>query len=127
MDRRPSALASLSIALLLTVAAIVVSGARPGSAQGAAPAALQFLGYLCALAGALLLLAPPRRDGADRTTGVVVLAVVVVLVALEVVTWATDTGGGANIGAGLVRLIGFVVLAAMTLRLASRLVTRRRS
>ena len=127
MDRRPAALVSLSLCLLLTLDPIVLSGSRHGPAQGAAPAVLQVAGYVCALVGAVLLLAAPRAAGGDRMTGGVVLAVVVLLVALEVVTWATDTGGGANIGAGLVRLVGLVVLVAMTVRLASAVVERRRS
>ena len=56
MDGRRPALFALLAFLGLTVVSLVVSGSRPGLQQGAAPAVVQFLGYACALAAAVLLL-----------------------------------------------------------------------
>ncbi|PZA21290.1 hypothetical protein DMO24_11035 [Modestobacter versicolor] len=113
-------MAALLAFVLLTAAAIVVSGSRPGLQQGAAPVVLQVAGHLAALVGGVLLL------GAARTAGVVVLGAVAVLVTVELVTWATGTGGGANIGAGLVRLVALVAVAVVTVRLAPTVLAPRR-
>ncbi|MBB3677713.1 hypothetical protein [Modestobacter versicolor] len=120
MGRRRAAMAALLAFVLLTAAAIVVSGSRPGLQQGAAPVVLQVAGHLAALVGGVLLL------GAARTAGVVVLGAVAVLVTVELVTWATGTGGGANIGAGLVRLVALVAVAVVTVRLAPTVLAPRR-
>jgi hypothetical protein len=51
---------------------------------------------------------------------------VVVLALLDAVTLAADSGG-ANIGAGLVRLIGLVVIMVATVRLALGIAAARRA
>ena len=106
--RRPALFALLAF-LGLTFVAIMLSGSRPASQQGVAPAAVQFAGYACALAAAVLLLVRPRARG----TGVTVLGALVVLVALEL---AIDDGSP-EIGGGFVRLLCLGVLVAVTLRL----------
>jgi hypothetical protein len=109
MDTRRPALIALLAFLGLTVVAIGISGSRPALQQGVAPAVVQFAGYACALAGAVLMLSRPGARG----TGATVLAALVVLVALEV---AVDDGSP-DIGAGFVRLLCLGVLVAVTLRL----------
>jgi hypothetical protein len=79
--RRPSALVALAAFLAFTVVAIVVSGNRPALQQGIAPRVLQLAGYLCALLGAVQLLAGVPA-GRDRATGAAVLAALAVLVLL---------------------------------------------
>jgi hypothetical protein len=111
VDGRRPALIGLLGFLGLTFAAIMVGGSRPGLQQGIAPTVLQFLGYACALAGAVLLL----RSGA-RGTGGAVLGALVVLVALDV---ALGELAGVNIGGGLVRVVCLGVMVAVTLRLMS--------
>jgi hypothetical protein len=108
--RRPALIALLGF-LGLTFAAIMVGGSRPGLQQGVAPTVLQFSGYACALAGAVLLL----RAGA-RGTGAAVLGALVVLVGLDV---ALGELAGVNIGGGLVRVLCLGVIVAVTLRLMS--------
>ena len=113
MDGRRPAQTALLAFLGLTVVSLVVSGSRPGLQQGVAPAVVQFLGYACALAGAVLLLVRPGARG----VGGAVLGALVVLLALEV---AVGDAGGADIGAGGVRLLCLGVVVAMTLRLLLR-------
>jgi hypothetical protein len=121
MDRRGRALVALMSFILLTGASLVVSGSRPHLDQGSAPWVLQVIGYLCALAGGVLLTA--RAEGGDgggsddRKIGLTVTVAVVALALIDAVTAATDSGG-ANIGAGFVRLICLVVIAVATARLA---------
>jgi peptidoglycan/LPS O-acetylase OafA/YrhL len=118
MDRRRPALVALLAFAGCTLVAVLVSGSRPHLDQGDAPWAFQLAGYLCALVAGVLLLAPDAGGTpADRRTGLVVVAAVVVLALIDALTAAADEGG-ANIGAGLVRLVTLVVVAVMTVRLA---------
>ena len=120
MDRRGRALVALMLFVVLTGASIVLSGSRPHLDQGAAPWVLQVIGYLCALAGGVLLMAPADGEGTnpdDRRIGLVVLVAVAALALIDAVTLATDSGG-ANIGAGFLRLICLVAIFVATARLA---------
>ncbi|TFV76683.1 hypothetical protein E4P39_07145 [Blastococcus sp. CT_GayMR19] len=114
MDRRRVALVLLLLFVLCIGVATVVSGSRPGLQQGIAPTVAAFVGYLFALVAAVLLTSPGAEapDG-SRTLGLMVLGAVVVLVLLDLV--AAD---GPNFGAGLVQLIGEVVILVATVRLA---------
>ena len=112
MDRRRIALLLLLGFIGCIGAAVVVSGSRPGLQQGISPTVLAFVGYLLALAAAVLLIAR-QADGTTRTIGATVLAAVVVLVLLDLLT-----ADGPNIGAGLVQLVGELVILAATVRLA---------
>jgi hypothetical protein len=116
---RRLALAALVAFAVATVVAMALSGSRPVSAQGIAPLAVQGVGYGCALAAALILLAP--ADGspaAGRRLAGAVLAAVAVLALLDVERFAGEEGG-ANIGAGLLRLVCLVVIVAVAGRLAA--------
>ena len=115
MDRRRIALALLLLFVLCIGVATVLSGSRPGLQQGIAPTVAAFVGYLFALAAAVLLLAPSPHGSAvaARAIGATVLGAVVVLVLLDLL--AAD---GPNIGAGLVQLIGEVMILVATVRLA---------
>jgi peptidoglycan/LPS O-acetylase OafA/YrhL len=111
--------ASLVLLLLFVAAtgvAIVVGGSRPALQQGIAPTVAQSTGYLFAGAAAALLLTGRRHDPAgSRGIGGMVLGAVLVLVLLDV--FVLDDGGP-NIGGGGVRVLGLVVLAVATVRLA---------
>ncbi|MFW3172212.1 hypothetical protein [Geodermatophilus sp. CPCC 206100] len=122
MDRRLPLLA-LVLFVVLTGASIAVSGSRPGLDQGTLPWLLQVIGHLFALAAGVLLAA--HGDGGQRRTGFVVLAAVVVLALLDAAVLASDEGG-ANIGAGFVRLLLLLVLCAATARVARDVVAARR-
>ncbi|MCF6509832.1 hypothetical protein E9549_20925 [Blastococcus sp. MG754426] len=111
MDRRRTALVLLLLFALCSGVAIVVSGSRPASEQGLAPAFVQFAGYALALAAAVLLLSSPG-DGPRRVGGLV-LVVLLALVVLDLIA-----PGSPNIGAGLVHLAGLVVIMVATVRLA---------
>ena len=115
MDRRRAALALLMAFILCIGVGVVVSGSRPVAEQGIAPTVAAFVGYLLALGAAVLLLVPGRAgpDRPSRTIGAMVLGAVVVLVLLDLFT-----GAGPDIGAGLVQLIGELVILAATVRLA---------
>lgn len=115
MDRRRTALVLLLLFALCSGVAIVLSGSRPGSEQGLAPALVQFAGYALALAAAVLLLASPEESpvGSPRRVGGVVLGSLLVLVVLDLVT-----ADGPDIGAGLVQLLALVVIVVATVRLA---------
>lgn len=116
MDRRRAALYALVGFAVATAVAIVISGARPGDGQGIAPLVVQVVGYAFALVAAIELLAPaPHPVGADRKLGGAILAALAVLVLLDVVAFADD--GGANIGAGFLRLVCLVVIVAVAARL----------
>jgi hypothetical protein len=95
-----------------TGAAILIGGGRAAGEQGVAPVVVQAAGSLCALAAAGLLWA----DGARRAGGVVGGAAVLVAV-LDGFALA-DSGGGANIGAGLLRLVCLLLIGMATARLA---------
>ena len=116
MDRRRAALYALVGFAVATAVAIVIGGSRPAGEQGIAPLVVQGVGYLCALAAALELLAPAAHPaGADRKLGGVILVAVAALVLLDVVAFADDAG--ANIGAGFLRLVCLVVIVAVAARL----------
>jgi len=124
MDRRRSSLVLLLAFVACTVIAIVVSGGRPGLQQGIAPTVAQFLGYLLALVAALLLLLPPAAGAGTRHrwAGAAVLGGLVVLLAVEM-----GSEGGTDIGAGVVRLVGLVVIGVATARLAQDVAAARRT
>ncbi|WP_142023810.1 hypothetical protein [Blastococcus colisei] len=128
MDRRRRALVLLLLFVVLTGVSIAVSGSRPHLDQGTAPWLLQVVGHLCALAGGVLLLAPEegREDAGVRRLGAVVLAAIVVLGLVDAMTLAADSAG-ANIGAGLVRLVGLVAIMVATIRLAHGVAASRRT
>jgi peptidoglycan/LPS O-acetylase OafA/YrhL len=115
VDRRRTALVLLLAFIACIGAAVVLSGSRPGLQQGIAPTVTAFAGYLLALVAAVLLLLPRPEgpDRPDRTIGATVLGGVAVLVLLDLFTTP-----GPNIGAGLVQLIGEVVIMVATVRLA---------
>jgi hypothetical protein len=114
---RRIALVALVAFAVATAAAIALSGSRPGSAQGIAPLVVQGVGYGFALTAALVLMAPSdSAAGADRRLGGAVLAAVALLVLLDVEV-STGEGGGANVGAGLVRLVCLLVIVAVAGRL----------
>jgi peptidoglycan/LPS O-acetylase OafA/YrhL len=121
VDRRSSALVLLLIFVVCTIVAIVISGSR-SDLQGIAPTVFQYIGYVSALIGGLLLLAPNRSAGAEggpdgslRKSGAVVLAAVVLLVLVDVFVLSDE---GPDFGGGAVRLVGLVAVVAVTVRLA---------
>jgi hypothetical protein len=131
VDRRHLALVLLLSFVACTGVAIVVSGSRPASAPGLAPVVLQGLGYLLGLVAAALLLTPDQGGVArlgepDRRIGGVLLGALLVLVLLDVVALIADDGG-ANIGAGLVRLVFLLLVGLATARLAVRNSAARRA
>jgi hypothetical protein len=78
---------------------------------------VQGVGYALALVAALDLLAPAAHPaGADRKLGGAVLVALAALVLLDVFAFADDSGG-ANIGAGFLRLVCLVVIVAVAGRL----------
>jgi peptidoglycan/LPS O-acetylase OafA/YrhL len=115
VDRRRIALLLLLAFLACMVVAVVLSGSRPGLQQGIAPTVAAFAGYLFALVAAVLLLlpGPAGPDRPSRTIGAMVLGAVAVLVLLDLLV-----EHGPNIGAGLVQLIGEVVIVVAAVRLA---------
>jgi hypothetical protein len=115
MDRRRASLVLLLLFVLCTGIAIVISGSRPGLEQGLAPALVQFVGYACGLAAAVLLISSATESevGAPRRIGGVVLGALVVLVLLDLLG-----ADGTNIGAGFVRVVALVVIMVATIRLA---------
>lgn len=116
MNRSRASLVLLLLFVACTGVAIVVSGYRPALQQGIAPAAAQFAGYLFALGAAALLLTGPRGGASGtRRTGAMVLGAVAGLVLVDLLV--RDEAGG-NIGVGLVRVVGLVVLMVATIRLA---------
>ena len=102
-----------------TGASILIGGGRPADEQGLAPWVVQAVGSLSALVAAGLL----WTDGAQRAGGVVGAAVVLLAV-LDGVAWA-DSEGGANIGAGLLRLVCLLLIGMATARLAVETAGRR--
>jgi len=121
VDRRVPALAALLLFVVLTGAAIAVSGSRPANDPGTAPWVLQAIGYICAGAAAVLLL---TGDDDGRRRGSLVGAATVALVLLDLLV---PDEGGATIGAGLVRLVLLVVLAVVTASLARAVAADRQS
>ena len=129
MERPRLAQVLLLAFIACTGAAILVGAARPADDPGTVPWAVQVAGYLCAIAGGVLLLAPAgtgRVDTDGRRLGVVLLPTVIALVLLDALPAATDSGG-ANIGAGFVRLLLLVVIGVLTARLAVALAAERRT
>jgi hypothetical protein len=113
VDRRRAALYALVAFAVATAAAIVISGARPATAQGIAPWLVQAVGYGFAVLAAVELLLPAAHPaGADRKLGAVVLVAVAALVLLDVFA-----GEGPDIGAGFLRLVCLVVIVAVAGRL----------
>jgi hypothetical protein len=103
VDRRRLAL--FALLAFATAVVIVVSGSRSHTGQGVAPMVVQGVGQAFALVAAL--------------------AAPMVLVLLDAFA---DAAGGANIGAGFLRLICLVVIVAVAGRLMSTTVAlgRRR-
>ena len=129
MERARLALVLLLAFVACTGAAILVGARGPASDPGLLPWVVQGAGYLCAIAGGLLLLAPAgagRVEAEGRRLGVVLLPTVAALVLVDTVTAATDSGG-ANIGAGLVRMVLLVAVGMLTARLAVTLAAERRA
>ena len=114
MDRRRAALGLLLLFVVCLGVAVVVSGSRPVAQQGIAPTVAAFAGYLAALVAAVLLIVPAagHPDG-TRAGGGRILVALLVLVLLDLVTGDTP-----NIGAGLVQLLGELVILVETVRLA---------
>jgi hypothetical protein len=113
VDRRRAALLALVAFAVATAVAIVISGARPATAQGIAPTLVQAVGYVFAvLAGVELLLPAAHPAGADRKLGGVVLVAVAGMVLVDVFAAA-----GPDIGAGFLRLVCLVVIVAVAARL----------
>jgi peptidoglycan/LPS O-acetylase OafA/YrhL len=122
VDRRSPAVKALLLFVACTGVAIVISGMRPANDPGVLPFAVQLVGYaFAAVAGLLLVASRPE----DRRPGVVVLGALAVLVLLDVFAFA-DSSGGANIGAGFVRLVGLLVIAIQTVQLARGVAGSRR-
>ncbi|WP_104522651.1 hypothetical protein [Blastococcus atacamensis] len=122
MDRRAPALVALLLFVVLTGVSIAVGGSRPASDPGVLPWWIQAVAYVSAVVGAVLLLR--GQDPAGRRTGALVLGVTVVLALIDALTAGQE---GANIGAGLARLVGLVVLAAAITRLSLAVSAARRS
>ena len=122
MDRRVPALVALFLFVLLTGVAIVLSGARSGPGQGIAPDVVQFTGYACTLLAAVLLLG--RGNAASRPPGGLVLGATVVMALVDALTMSED---GADIGAGLVRVVCLGVIGVATARLAIAVANDRRA
>jgi hypothetical protein len=122
VDRRPQALVALLLFVVLTGASIAVSGSRPANDPGDLPWVLQVAAYLVAVAGGVLLLL--GQDPTAKRIGGIVLGVTVVLALVDALTAGQD---GANIGAGLARLVGLVVLAYAITRLSLAVSAARRS
>jgi hypothetical protein len=119
--RRSAAVLAVAAFVVLVVLSAVVSGSRPGSGQGTAPAVLAGCSYACLLVAALLLLVPPRRSG-DAPTGAGLLAMAVVLAGLDLAI----EDGSPDIGGGLLRLVCLGVVVALTVRLAGTVAADRR-
>ena len=109
--------------VVCTGAAIVLSGSRPATAQGLTPLLAQALGYASAVLAGVLLVASGERGAPEvRRDGALVPVGCAVLVAADL--WSVGTAeGGANIGAGLVRLLGLGPVTGAALNLVRR--TRR--
>ena len=122
MDRRRAALALLLLFVACLGVAVFVSGSRPALQPGIAPTVAAFVGYLFALLAAVLLIVPAagHPDG-TRAIGLAVLGALVVLVLLDLLV-----GNGPNIGAGLVQLVGELVILVATVRLAVGIARMRR-
>ena len=116
MDRRRTALSLLLAFVACTGAAILFSGFGPVSDTDVVPWLVQVAGYLCGIAGGVLLLTADE-DEEGRRIGRFLMAAFVALVLADAYALTTDSGG-VNIGAGLVRLLLLVGIAVLTARLA---------
>ena len=123
MDRRAPALAALMLFVVLTGVAIAVSGARPASAQGTAPWLVQMLAYLCAVVGGAVLVSASDLRGVR--IGGLVLAAAVVMLLVDGLTMLSEEEG-ANIGAGLARLVCLLLIGGATVRVALDVAAARR-
>ena len=124
MHRREPALAALMLFVVLTGVAIAISGARPASAQGAAPLLVQVLAYLCAVAGGAVLVSASDQRG--LRLGGLVLAAAVVMLLVDGLT-ALSEEEGANIGAGLARVVCLLLIGGATVRVALDVTEARRA
>jgi hypothetical protein len=124
MDRRAPALAALMLFVVLTGVAIAVSGARPASAQGTAPWLIQMLAYVCAVAGGAVLVS--ATDQRALRIGGLVLAAAVVMLLVDGLTFLSEEEG-ANIGAGLARLVCLLLIGGATVRVALDVAPARRA
>ena len=113
MDRRRASLVLLLLFVLCIGLAVVLSGTRPGLQQGIAPTIAAYAGYLAALVAAVLLAAGTGEPRGTRALGITVLGALAVLVLLDLLT-----EHGPDIGAGLVQLVGEVVIVLAAVRLA---------
>jgi hypothetical protein len=122
LDRSRAALGLLLLFVACLGVAVVITGSRPAHSPGVAPTVAAFVGYLFALLAAVLLIVPGAGppDG-TRTIGFTVLGALAVLVVLDLLT-----GTGPNIGAGLVQLVGELVILVATARLAVGVARARR-
>ena len=123
MDRRAPALGALLLFVVLTGVSIALSGSRPALDQGTAPWLVQLAGYLAAVAGGVLL---TTSGEAGRRLGGVVVGATIAMLLLDAASLAAD-GGGATIGAGLVRLVCLLVIGMVTARLAVTVAADRRT
>jgi hypothetical protein len=133
MSRRTAALLCIVLTVGCTAAAIVIGGSRPASDPGAEPAVIQGAGYLFGLLATGLLLWPHTTQESpagefDRVAGGLLAGAVIVLAVLDY-SGLTDAEDGANIGAGLLRLLGLVtvLVAAALVAAGSRRTPRTRS
>ncbi|RBY76620.1 hypothetical protein DQ239_13895 [Blastococcus sp. TF02-09] len=124
MDRRERALAALMLFVVLTGVAIVVSGSRPASAQGTAPGVVQLLAYACAIAGGVVLVRASDQRG--RRLGGLVLAAAAVMLLVDGLTLLAAEDEGANIGAGLARLVCLLLVGGATVQVALDVAAARR-
>ena len=128
MERSRRALVLLLAFIACTGAAILAGAGRPADDPGMVPWVVQGAGYCCAIAAGVLLLAPAgtgRVETDGRRLGVVLVPTVLALVLLDAVTSVTGSGG-ADIGAGLVRLVLLVGIGMLTARLAVAVAAERR-
>ena len=129
MHRPRRALVLLLAFIACTGAAILAGAGRPADDPGVVPWVLQVVAYLCAIAAGVLLRTSTgagRVETEGRRLGAVLLPVVLALVLLDMVT-AASAGGGANIGAGLARMVLLVVVGMLTARLAVTAAAERRT
>jgi peptidoglycan/LPS O-acetylase OafA/YrhL len=122
MGRRRTALSLLLAFAACTTVAIVVSGIRSGTDQGIAPWMFQVIGYLCAIAAGVLLLARSvdGSDGQERRIGAVVIGAIVTLILVDALAEE-----GPNIGAGFARLVLLVLVTGAAVRLGLDSSSRR--
>lgn len=122
VDRRLPALVALVLFAVLTWSAGTVD---PDGEVGAAALALTFAGYAAVLVGgALLVLQPPGAPA--RLTGRVLVVTALVMSGTHVSVLLSDAPD-ANIGAGILLLLAFLVVAGAALRLLLGLLADRRA